>query len=404
MPHLAWLFTALFGVALVAVLSLWTRERGRSSQEHRRALEEQKRQCTKTTEKLQESYTELQDELAELRTAQSSATEIHATLARALSLLRETAPIVSGLGGAAIEKSRSGSTSLTDDIYALGERSTSLSTTIRAFLADLCEGDESLEHNVGELTEDVARLGEVASLFDRTSATLEVSVGSISEAVSSNVELLSKVSDIAEQTGVLAINAAIYAAKAGNFGRGFGVIAGEIQKLARTAKDVAEAVGSNTKGIEERVATFGAEQRQVMVESRSSLDEITASIRHTIADLRPQINRISGSVQAAADTSSEVTDRLSGINMTLQQHDAIQQMITHISDILNDALNEAPDATGLNGFRAEDIKARAREIAARRFTMKDEFDAVGVEGYEVERGKLAVLDDGTALKGDITLF
>ena len=396
--------SALAAAAAVAAAILAGLERRRLSADHDEQLEAAALQRTRERSESTAARDEIASEVTRLQSDRESLEGVRDALTRALLLIRETAPILSDLGGAAIEKSRSGSTTLTDDIYAIGESSVSLSRTINSFLADLCEGDESLEHNVHELNGDIESLGRVAGLFDATNSSLESSVQAISESVAANVQLLGKVSDIAEQTSVLAINAAIYAAKAGDFGRGFSVIAGEIQKLARTAKEVAESVGTNTHGIEQQIEVFGAEQRKIMIESRGSLGGIIESIQHTVTDLRPQIERISGSVQAAADTSAEVSERLSDVNMTLQQHDAIQQIITHITEIIGDALDEAPTPNGTLGPEAEAIRERARQIAAKRFTMKDEFDAVGAHGYDVAAGDRAVLEDGTELDGDITLF
>jgi methyl-accepting chemotaxis protein len=396
--------SAAAGILALVALAVGLDAHRKAEDSGRESLRAVREECEAAGKAQEARIATLESELVEARASAASAQTMQKALTRAVSLLRETAPIVAGLSEAAIEKSRNGSTSLTDSIYALGEQSTRLSTTISSFLRDLSEGDESLEHNVRELDEDVVRLGEIAALYEQTNSSLDTSISQISESVATNVKLLDQVSDIAEQTSVLAINAAIYAAKAGEFGRGFSVIASEIQKLAQTAKSVAESVGSNTRGIEGQVEEFGTQHRRMMLDSQTSLREIIASIERTTTGLRPQMDRISDSVQVAAETSRDVTNRLNGINMTLQQHDAIQQMITHISDILGDALGTAPNGAELSIAEDEQIRDEARRIAARRFTMKDEFDAVGASGYEVEEGKHTVLEDGTELAGDVTLF
>ncbi|MFW5777173.1 MAG: methyl-accepting chemotaxis protein, partial [Spirochaetota bacterium] len=320
-------------------------------------------------------------------------------------LVRETSPIIDGLARKAIEKSERGSTSLTEDIYELGRQSTSLSETISGFLTEMSVGDQSLERSVGELTGDAQRLGEIAQNNDEANASLDRSLTSISQSVAETSELLTQVSDIAEQTSILAINAAIYSAKAGEFGQGFSVIASEIQKLAVTAKEVAEMIGSNTMQIEAKVGEFAETHRGLMARSQENLNQTIESIQRTVSELEPKVEHISSSVQTAAAVSEAVTNRLNEINMAMQEQDAIQQIVSHIAEILQEALDRAPaDDEDRPGPNTEQLRDLARSIAASHFTMQDEYVAVNHDGYDAGERRAAKLDDGTELAGDVTLF
>ncbi len=352
------------------------------------------------------NVTGLETEIERARSdAQTAATTRH-SLAEALGLLRETAPIIDGLAKKAIEKSERGSTSLTEDVYKIGRQSTSLSSSIAGFLSEMSKGDDSIESSIVGLNNDVAQLGEVGGLYDRANESLDTSITRVSQSVGETSELIGKVADIAEQTSILAINAAIYAAKAGEFGRGFSVIAGEIQALAANAKVVAETIGANTTTIERQVGEFSNIHRGLMKESQGALSRTIESIERTIAGLQPKVERISASVQTAAGVSASVTERLNEINMAMQEQDAIQQIVAHISDILHESLERIPASARIEDVHGEglDLKGLAREIAARHFTMKDEFVAVGHDGYKSEDRAAAVLEDGTELGGDVTLF
>lgn len=348
----------------------------------------------------------LEAEIARAQADAQAASTTRRALGEALGLLRETAPIIDGLAKKAIEKSERGSTSLTEDVYRIGRQSTSLSSSITGFLNEMSRGDDSLESSIGCLNEGVAQLGEVGGLYDRANESLDTSITRVSQSVGETSELIGKVADIAEQTSILAINAAIYAAKAGEFGRGFSVIAGEIQTLAANAKIVAETIGTNTITIERQVGEFSNIHRGLMKESQGALSRTIESIERTIAGLQPKVERISASVQTAAGVSASVTESLNEINMAMQEQDAIQQIVAHISDILHESLERIPASAAIETVDGEglDLKDRAREIAARHFTMKDEFVAVGHDGYRAEDRATAVLEDGTELGGDVTLF
>lgn len=348
----------------------------------------------------------LEERIQELQGQTDAATEVRTSLSEAIGLLRETQPIIVGLAKKAIEKSEHGSTSLTEDIYEIGKQSTSLSESITGFLTEMSVGEESLEHNIDELTTDMHRLTQVAGLCDEANSSLDHSIDRISNSVAQTTELLGQVSEIAEQTSILAINAAIYAAKAGDFGQGFSVIASEIQKLSGTSKEVAETINTNTQMIERQVAEFSSTHRSLMNESQTSLHETIESVRTTIEVLKPKAERITSSIQDAAGVSEAVTARLNEVNMAMQEQDAIQQIVSHIAEILQEALERAPQDVVREtlGSRTDAVRELARSLAVRHFTMQDEYLAVGHDGYRTGERRAEMLEDGSELAGDVTLF
>ncbi len=351
------------------------------------------------------TVTDLRHEVRILKDQVHGYGETTRSLAEAVALIRETAPIIEGLSRAAIEKSERGSTSLTDDVYEIGRQTRTLSESIAKFLTELCTGDESLENRIADMELDLQRLSENAAICDRTNASLDGSINRISRSVAETSELLGQVSEIAEQTNILAINAAIYAAKAGEFGKGFTVIAGEIQKLAATAKEVAEAIGTNTVSIERQVAEFSSRHRALMADSQQNLSRTIESIQQTITGLRPKMDHIRSSIREAAGVSDSVTAHLSDVNMAMQGQDAIQQIITHIGVIFDDAADRVPESAA-ELLREAQMRARelAREIAVKHFTMEDEYVAIGAEGYGAAVAGRIVLDGGEELGGNVTLF
>ncbi|TVQ17242.1 MAG: hypothetical protein EA382_19115 [Spirochaetaceae bacterium] len=335
-----------------------------------------------------------------------------ATVMESLCLVRETVPVLSALADIAIDKSRSGSTTLTDDIYRIADESRKLGESIAAFLTRLSTGDASLQHRLHDLTEDNRRLETVRETFDQTDRMLSASIDTISTSVMVTGDLLSHVTEIAEQTSILAINAAIYAAKAGDHGKGFTVIASEIQRLASTSKEVAQKIGENTSAIERHVADLTRRYQDLIAESRGSLEETSASLSATIEGLSPEMDRMEESIRQASSVSAAMTGRLSECSMAMQEQDAIQQIVGHMVDILQTAFDEAvssgasPVASEAESERmGAAARERVRAIATACFSMKDEFDAIEHDGYVEEAARERVtLTDGTALDGDITLF
>ena len=124
------------------------------------------------------------------------------------------------------------------------------------------------------------------------------------------------VEDIAAQTGVLAMNASIEASHAGQFGKGFGVIAQEIRTLSgettKTARKIAEMLGDNNNIVQDAVTSFD----QFTEETKRQINEshvIINSIESIIAAITEMGKGTHSAMQTAAlmvETASETNNRI----------------------------------------------------------------------------------------------
>jgi len=138
-------------------------------------------------------------------------------------------------------------------------------------------------------------------------------------------DIVDLISDITEQTNVLALNAAIQAASAGEAGRGFSVVAEEVQRLAERSAEATKQIGALVKTIQgdtqDAVAAM-EKSTQGVVEGAKLSDEAGQSLReieqvsHELADL---IGSISVSTQVQTDMAQEVASTMAEILRLTEQ-------------------------------------------------------------------------------------
>lgn len=168
------------------------------------------------------------------------------------------------------------------------------------------------EKVVQEAAEEIARVASSVNVLSQVIALL----GERSAEIGGIVQVIKK---IADQTNLLALNAAIEAARAGEQGRGFAVVADEVRKLAEHTTNATEQIAGMVDSIKEQIASAGANmnesQTQVRVgvelaeQARDSLGKISKETNHTLGMVR----EISAATKEQSAASNEIARNVENI-------------------------------------------------------------------------------------------
>ncbi|MDK9694275.1 MAG: methyl-accepting chemotaxis protein [Sulfurimonas sp.] len=156
---------------------------------------------------------------------------------------------------------------------------------------------EDLKNTFSVLDNFVNELDAVVQAIEEGSQNqqdLALKVSSLTEQARNIKNVLAIISDIADQTNLLALNAAIEAARAGEHGRGFAVVADEVRKLAeRTQRSLSE-ISANVNLITQNVIEIAEETQKTsnnMNNIANSAQELIASSQETKENLSITANR-----------------------------------------------------------------------------------------------------------------
>jgi len=181
--------------------------------------------------------------------------------------------------------------------------------------------NESAASGAQVVQDTVQCMYKIAERVNETSTTV-ASLGSRSDQIG---QIVGTIEDIADQTNLLALNAAIEAARAGEQGRGFAVVADEVRALAERTTRATREIGEMIKAIqnETRGAVTAMEQGVREVESGTSeaarSGQAIAEIIDQIGALQTQVNQIATAAEEQTATTSEISSNMIQITEVVQQ-------------------------------------------------------------------------------------
>jgi methyl-accepting chemotaxis protein len=228
---------------------------------------------------------------------------------------------------------------------------------------------EAMERAIKGLESAQLSVSKVQEVFQST-VGLSTMVEKLSLKVSEIDNVVHVIKDIADQTNLLALNAAIEAARAGEQGRGFAVVADEVRKLAEKTLKATNEVTGRIEGIQSDsvLTTEHMETASIKVtEATSAIKELGGSLESIVSDFKGVRDRVTQIATAVEEQSTSTADVAHNIEQTAEiarsiekGSESVQRRVGKLHSIVKD-LKEY----------TESFKIRGQQLISLEFAKND---------------------------------
>jgi methyl-accepting chemotaxis protein len=223
----------------------------------------------------------------------------------------------------------------TDRTVAVNQASSDVSNSIHS----LACGAEEMSVSIGEIalsTQQAAGVGAEASAI---AASTNETVAKLGESSAEVGSILKAITSIAEQTNLLALNATIEAARAGEAGKGFAVVASEVKELAhetaRATEDISqriEAIQSDTQGAVTAIASI----TEIIERLGGYQDTIASAVEEQTATACEMSRSVTSAADTAGQIAQSVCDMASSAELTGTATEELHQAAAGLTRLSSD--------------------------------------------------------------------
>ena len=256
----------------------------------------------------------------------------------------------------------------------------------------------SIQRFVAETSRTLRYFIDLVVEISRESVETVHYIDDMSEQMEGIVALVDDVKAIADQTNLLALNAAIEAARAGEAGRGFAVVADEVRKLSQNSaqfneqiRDQVEVTKQSVDRARKIVGEMAAQDMNVAIQAKGRVDDMMEGLEEMNRRVAESLERLSG-VSGSIDRDVAVAVR------SLQFEDIARQLVEHVQGRLEQLDNLDRALLGAMSLLEEKTDTAASEALA---TLRGALDGMR---QRMNREQFRVAHQQNVEEGDVELF
>ncbi len=222
-------------------------------------------------------------------------------------------------------------TQTTSQADSVANASKDASTNVQA----VAVAAETLSESIGEISRQVSQTKKI--VVKATDATIETDtkIAGLADSAVKIGEVILLIQGIAEQTNLLALNATIEAARAGEAGKGFAVVASEVKELATQTAKATEAISTQITDIQ-RETESSVDAIRGIAETMREVSSATEAISAAVEEQGASTSEITNNVQSAATGSSEVSENIVGVRQAADESQASVERVLAAANGVSD--------------------------------------------------------------------
>ncbi|ETP71823.1 methyl-accepting chemotaxis protein [Lachnospiraceae bacterium JC7] len=240
------------------------------------------------------------------------------------------------------EQVSSGAEQVSDGAQALAQGSTEQASSVEELSATMNEISDKIKVTASKAKEasDLgAGAGQAVQTSNSKMAEMSAAMEDIVERSNEISKIIKTIDDIAFQTNILSLNAAIEAARAGSAGKGFAVVADEVGNLAKKSQEAAQ---NTALLIEETIEAVqrGGRISEETAEALNSVTEKSLKITNLVDEISDASNEQAKGVAQVTEGIDQISSVVQTNSATAQQSAAAAQELSGQANILNDLVNK----------------------------------------------------------------